>query len=259
VAHLAVATMTDIPIMFSTAMVLALLAGRKLMTRRLAWKDPVSFYDPEDDQDAQAPKLRRRGWKVSGRDDLDHRIGWPPTPWQKVKPGDRLWVREEWRVGKTHETKKPTELPERKCTIIFTAGGSMGNADGGWTPDLNYPSSKPGTFPDWAGRRRASMHLPRWGSRITLLVKETKIERLQSISDDDCFYEGLIPYGERDPDGRIFCHPFRENEGWIGKEAFGELWKHLHGEESWDANPEVVALGFRVVNANIDAPEAQAA
>lgn len=108
VAHLAVATMTDIPIMFSTAMVLALLAGRKLMTRRLAWKDPVSFYDPEDDQDAQAPKLRRRGWKVSGRDDLDHRIGWPPTPWQKVKPGDRLWCA---RNGVLARPMKPRSRP----------------------------------------------------------------------------------------------------------------------------------------------------
>ncbi|KGT73662.1 hypothetical protein MA20_42665 [Bradyrhizobium japonicum] len=253
------AAVTDIPIMFSTPMILALLAGRKLMTRRLAWKGPVIFHDPPDGGDALASKLQRRGWNVSDRYDVDHRIAWPPSPWQKVKAGDRLWVREEWRVGKTHDAKSPKDLPERKCTIMFTAGGSMGNATGGWTPDPNYPSCKPNTFPFWSGRRRASMHLPRWGSRITLLVNSTKIERLQSISDDDCFAEGLEPFGERDPDGRIFHNPLQPNECGLGAWAFGELWKHLHGTESWDANPEVVALGFSIVHANIDAPEALAA
>jgi hypothetical protein len=33
---------------------------------------------------------------------------------------------------------------------------------------------------------------------------------------------------------------------------FANLWIDLHGNASWNANPEVVALTFRVEQANID-------
>src|SRR5438477_7174905 len=62
--------MTDIPIIFSAPMVRALLAGDKTMTRRLAWRQV------ED-------KL------ACGVIDV-------PSPWQRVQPGDHLWVRETW-------------------------------------------------------------------------------------------------------------------------------------------------------------------
>jgi hypothetical protein len=243
----------DIPIIFSPPMVQAELDDLKTMSRRLAWRDPVGIYQEKD-----AAKCRRLGWKVSGPDDTGYRIGWPPSPWQKVKVGDRLWVREEWRVSATFDAKKPADLPARSMSVMFKAGGSIANQGAGhWAPDRTWPPA--GTFPAWAGRRRASMHMPRWASRLTLIVTATKIERLQSISDDDCFAEGLVPFGERDPDGRIFKNPIRPNEGGLGVWAFGELWKHLHGEESWNANPEVVALSFTVIKTNIDAPEARAA
>ena len=35
-------------------------------------------------------------------------------------------------------------------------------------------------------------------------------------------------------------------------ERFRDLWNKLHGPESWDANPEVVAITFAVHKANID-------
>lgn len=41
--------------------------------------------------------------------------------------------------------------------------------------------------------------------------------------------------------------------------TFALLWKCLHGKESWDANPEVIAISFKVIRANIDEPEALAA
>lgn len=37
-------------------------------------------------------------------------------------------------------------------------------------------------------------------------------------------------------------------------EAFERLWCSLHGADSWAANPEVVALTFKVALRNIDAP-----
>lgn len=29
--------------------------------------------------------------------------------------------------------------------------------------------------------------------------------------------------------------------------GFADLWAHLHGAASWDANPEVVVIGFNIL------------
>jgi len=40
---------------------------------------------------------------------------------------------------------------------------------------------------------------------------------------------------------------------------FEDLWKSLHGPDAWNANPEVVALSFRVEKINIDSLGREAA
>ncbi len=187
----------------------ALLDGRKTMTRRLA---------------ALPPK------KIGGR---------PMTgcvsPWQRVQPGDRLWVRENFR-----ETEGGV--------IRDGAGGQMDYIE----PSVEYMADG---IP--SGRRwTPSIHMPRWASRLTLVVTAKKIERLQEISDDDSLAEGV------DLNGAVAGHDFNiDHEWWPGgpRRQFERLWRSLHGPDSWDANPEVIALTFRVVRANVDSAEARAA
>ena len=50
-----------------------------------------------------------------------------------------------------------------------------------------------------------------------------------------------------------------EAQVWTHRTGFVRIWNELHGDKSWLDNPEVVAVSFRVVKANIDAPEAKAA
>ena len=73
------------------------------------------------------------------------------------------------------------------------------------------------------------MHMPRMDSRLTLIVTATKIERVQEISNEDAEAEG-VKCGEH----------------------FKILWCDLYGYDSWDANPEVVALTFIIHKTNID-------
>lgn len=218
--------MIDIPIIFSAPMVQALLSGRKTMTRRLAWRHPHG--DPNF-REVDEPER--------------------PSPWRKVKPGDRLWVREAWRTHRDHDDIAPRRLLDGKRSVLVSA-------------------CVDGDTESWLGRRRASMHMPRWASRLTLIVTATKIERLRDISEEDARAEGIekVFYDGADPEyiGRFGWKDYRDHPHAAApfrrpENSFESLWAALHGEESWDANPEVVAMSFRVVKANIDAAEARAA
>jgi len=223
--------MTDIPIIFSAPMVRALLAGRKTQTRRLAQRK-VTFVTEEDE----------------GPQD---NVAFVASAWQKVKPGDRLWVRENWRVGSKHDGRKPRHLAPRSMTVMFDAGGSVANGAGGWEHDASWP--KQGEKVDWAGKLRPAIFMPRWASRLTLAVTATKIEPVQCISEADSRAEGIICYDATETDDAEYAY---EKGGMVfatAAETYEALWRSLHGSDSWQASPEVVALTFVVHEQNIDA------
>lgn len=200
--------MTDRPIIFSGPMICALLEGRKTMTRRLAW----GLHRPSK---AEMEDAAAKGFVGIVRRPA-------PTIWQRVKPGDRLWVRETWKPHSIYGSTLPRNVPENSRIFYCADGGS-------------FPSNTP-----W----RSPIHMLRWASRLTLVVTATKIERLQSIGASDAMAEGVCEVGE-------VCRP-------VG--AFAVLWNELHGSESWAANPEVVVLTFTVNKQNIDAlPKLEAA
>ncbi len=179
--------MRDHPIIFSAPMVLALLAGRKTQTRRLAWREPI------------------------------YRIG--ASPWQRVQPGDRLWVREAFTTTQH--------------------GKAVYRADAGDQTGARWTSIQPGD-PEKEVLWRPSIHMPRWASRLTLNVTEVRVQRLHDMDNNNALHEGT-------PDLRTM-----EN-GWDLRTCFAHLWNSLHGPDAWAANPEVVALTFTVAQRNIDA------
>ena len=196
--------MTDYPIIFSAPMVRALLDGRKTMTRRLAWQPPRAC--------------------ILGSVEF-------PSPWKKVRPGDRLWVREAWRTEARHDGIPPRDVLS-SAIVSFDADYATEPNDG------------------CRGKDRRSFHMPRWASRITLIVTATKLERLKDISEEDALAEGISPL----PSGRFYCGFDEEGEITCKSPvtAYAWLWDSLHGEDAWAANPEVVALTFRVIRENID-------
>lgn len=198
--------MADRPIIFSAAMVRALLDGRKTQTRRLT-----------------------------------------TSPLHKCEIGDRLWVREEWRVGGRYDPMPPRDLPPCSMTVMFGAGGSIANLDGGfWAPD-EWPEH--GNMPRFAGKRRPGMHMPRWASRLTLIVEAVRVEPLQAISEADAIAEGVEQAALNDHWRDYGADPLPLPSP---VESYRSLWISLHGPVSWAANPEVIALTFRVERGNID-------
>lgn len=100
-------------------------------------------------------------------------------------------------------------------------------------------------------RKRPSIHMPRWASRLTLTVTEVRVQRLQDITGRDMIAEGVRCQGCHDV-GTGDYSACRDGGCFEQRGDFIHLWNSLHGPEAWDANPWVVALTFTVQHGNID-------
>lgn len=232
--------MADRPILFSAAMTRALLAGNKTETRRLAWGGDCGLCHGS----GRVHKTGTPSESHVGTCPSCGGGGQSPTPWQKVQPGDRLWVRESWRVTSNRDTIKPRDLEPRKMTVMFVAGGSIANdVHGKWVAD-DWPATVP-DVPAWAGKNRPGIFLPRWASRLTLIVTGVRVEPLQAITSAGAIAEGITGSGRHWSAGDLAC-------GTDPVACFSALWWALHGIASWGENPSVVVTSFDVIRLNID-------
>lgn len=214
---------------FNAEMVQAILDGRKTQTRRVlaTYQDAVKFC-PE--------------WDVNGKQifivlgEKDH-TGMNPVitaiPCPFGQPGDRIWVRETFRVH-----SRATDV----ATLVYRA--SVRNS---WTEQTHRVPvavcNKPATPEKWT----PSIHMPRWASRITLEITDVRVERLHSISERDALREGLF---QLPASGRYCLQPGMQYFGMAShsaKEVYSWLWASIYGEESWAANPWVWVIEFKRV------------
>jgi len=131
------------------------------------------------------------------------------------KPSDRIWVRETFSTVPDHDE------PAGCSTLLYAADGN--GPYGKWTP---------------------SIHMPRWASRILLEVTDVRVERLNSISEEDARAEGVPPAGDLLPDyPNTYLTPAGDFA--TAKVAFQRLWQSIYGEESWQADPWVWVIDFR--------------
>ena len=135
-------------------------------------------------------------------------------------PGDELWVREDYLALDASGADCPTGTAKQ---IIFRDGTKVERSG-------KITAPKPGVE-ILSGSFKSARFLPRWASRIQLVVKDVEKQRLHSISGDDAFAEGFRP--ENRDLGLMY-----------GVHGFTLVWKRLHGVESWEANPEVWLIEF---------------
>ncbi len=210
--------MTDRPILFSGPMVRALLAGTKTQTRRVitprrGTKAMVDLFDGSwTDEYVLDPG--NQSWREDS------------YPWGV---GDRLYVREAWRTGLAYEDLSLSDMGGEE-QVLFESDGTTER----WTKNSTEP-----------GRLRPGMHMPRWASRLTLLVTDVRVQRLQDISEEDSKAEGMT--GE-------FCDFELYGQSQPYRYEYCGLWDHLNKARGygWETNPWVVAVGFVVVYCNID-------
>lgn len=203
------------PILFSAHMVQAVLAGAKTQTRRPINPQPVAV----------------RGEVGSLRWGGQH---WHPSELARCcrygHIGDQLYVRETWRTHTGHDGVKPSEIPAG-APIQYLADGDHGL--------------------QLAGDTRASIHMPRWASRITLEIADVRVQALQDISDDDAIAEGIeaLAVPSWSTAGRRWRNYLGTAAYLDGFErptsSFATLWDSIHGAGAWDANPFVWALTLK--------------
>lgn len=148
--------MTARSILFSAPMVRALLEGRKTQTRRIL------------DASCKNPPACNLYGTLTARDENDQLYRWPRT----YSVGDFLYVREAWHAARSLDDTPPREIP--RDAEIEHAATARSYAEIGLK-----------------GKLRPSMFMPRWASRLTLIVTDVRVERLQEITNEDCIAEGI--------------------------------------------------------------------
>lgn len=222
--------MADRPILFSAPMIRALLEGRKTQTRRII--------KPQPHQDMALIGLYAPGLTaVFGYDtpDADHKIK------LRYVPGDRLWVKEAFRAQHHFDDMSPREImaefQDETGDPSFPTFYEANQQCDGASIEM-WQQSPP-------GRLRASMHMPRCASRLTLTVTDVRVQRLQEISEADAIAEGCP--------GKLGPNPDFPDE-WDPSpvEEYRDLWDSINGAGAWDQNPWVAAYTFTVQKRNID-------
>lgn len=229
--------MTDRPIIFSAPMVRALLEGRKTQTRRLLNPQPELTREESDEGPALYHVHNAHGGSIGVPEDQVAATAIDYAPWQV---GDRLWVRESWRTLHKWDCLAPRALADDRRKVTFEADPENRN-------------------PLWAfGKLRPAIFMPRWASRLTLVVTEVRVEQLLDISEEDAAAEGFAsgPLGDPMPDtdigdGWTVSSP----GGWASAAGhFQMLWCELHPDWDGFSSPWVAAITFEVHRCNIDAP-----
>lgn len=211
--------MKERPILFSAAMARAIFAGAKTQTRR-----PIAF--PRTRDAFVLVESATGGWWPYESDDGESELcgDGMEHPYSSPfgGPGDQLWVRENgW--------ERPERTPKMLREGADTWAPYYYDADG-------ITEQEAADLKAWGFKRRPSIHMPRWASRITLEVTGVRGERLHDISAADCRAEGCTG-----GHGSISGYAYNATP----HEHFRHTWRQINGSGSWEANPWVWVIEFR--------------
>jgi hypothetical protein len=227
-------TMRNKPILFSGQMIRALLNGSKTQTRRILPQAHPKF--PECNhlsRDVLSDPQEVWYWDgIHKRAGASYRL--------PISPHDRLWVRETCATWGRGPAPEPVEYP-----VAYAADD----------PTWEYIKHDARNSSDDAWKIRSSIHMPRWASRLTLIVTDVRVQRLQDIKALDALAEGIEAYGGTDPDCHGFLNYANQSEDgyWLPPvQSFRTLWNSIHGPDAWDKSPWVAAYTFTVHKCNID-------
>lgn len=218
----------EYPIIFSTKMTEAILKGEKTQTRRIIKQQPII------DVDKLPGNLTGVIYKneyyviqnLIDRPDLSLSIECPYG-----QPGDLLWVREPFMYSYFY--------PDNGQVIVKYKTGEQRLIE-------NYPYwILVKNFNKW----KPSIHMPKAAARLWLEITNIEVQRLQDINENQAIAEGVGA-------------GFQMNSGWpdylnikngicsltqdSARMSFSSLWDSIHGPSSWNQNPWVWVVHFKI-------------
>lgn len=205
----------EIPILFSSPMVRAILEGRKTQTRRVCklaiklsadypsrkviWNEREQWWEFQGCLDGCKCKRCRERFV------LDCRYG---------KPGDVLYVRETLHADDEGDVTYAADDAE----VIWPEGS--------------------GEVWDYHKGTISSIHMPKFAARLWLEVTDVRVERLHQITEADAKAEGFTPYPI------LSGIPALDAVSMTG--AFMNLWQTINGKKyPWSSNPWVWCVSFK--------------
>ena len=221
------------PIIFNTDMVRAILDGKKTQARRALR--------------LRSKKLREKGWPKQPIDII-------PMP-NPQNPNGREWVSLMIKGDKIEDNRGAVI----KC--FYGIAGDQLYVRERFAFHEHYDHLAPSKVPDFAevqyfatdeetmlrGKWRPSIYMPEWASRITLEIKDIRVERVQDISNDDAEAEGLSPNCDHKYAEYNACTDCM-NTGWAGppREDFPQLWDSINLKRGypWSENCWVWVVEF---------------
>lgn len=196
------------PVLFSTPMVQAIMAGRKTQTRRVLKKIPRL----SDNINWAGDYLKHN---------TNTRYHYSPYG----VPGDVLWVRETW--------SEPILFDGFEEDYYYKADNIQ-----------RYDIRSRHMGNEW----KPSIHMPKDACRIFLKVVDVRVEKLQDINEFDAKAEGVdhvidkitgyCGYDYINGGYNLMTTPYH---------GFRSLWKKINGEQSWAKNPWVWVIEFEQI------------
>lgn len=217
--------MKERPILFNAEMVKAILSGKKTQTRRVISAKTLQLFDAA----ATAGECHALPYGAEHENSQSYYREFSPLGQQ----GDQLWVREtfsllgnedgcpvDWHDNIVTDKKDAARVYKASCWQkpnnygIWTVPDHEMEFDGAWTP---------------------SIHMPRWASRIDLLITGVRVERLNSLTNADAKAEGYP--AAREIDGG-------STDPWLW---FRDLWDGIYPDNTFKVNPWVWVIEFERV------------
>lgn len=193
--------MNEKPILFNSEMVNAILSGRKTQTRRIISEKTLHLFD------VAASSGECHPIELCDQRSQSYYLEFCPLG----KTGDQLWVREAFATGLCTES-----------TLAYRATHKPEDLEEGWGETIKWTPS---------------IHMPRWASRINLLITGVRVERLNTISTGDAMAEGYP--AEREATGGSL-------DAWLW---FRDLWDGIYPDNTFEVNPWCWVIEFERMEA----------
>jgi hypothetical protein len=266
---------TEIPLLFQREMVMANLKDLKNQTRRAKGLDLINEYPDRFEKIRLGIEPDGNLW-LTGSAQLGSSVGFGGIKSPYGKPGDLLWVKENVKLAAWREdgrmafdyqaSPELTQTPwvrfsddntGEKFEALILKSTDYLLAKGVKSGDDGHFHWKPGQSPlPW----KPSIHMPKAASRIWAMVEEIRVERVRDISEEDAKAEGILtkPYGSHPgfctidytvkPYKSGFRPGFCADTGRQFRDSFRTLWISINERESWDSNPWVWVVKYRILS-----------